>query len=232
MKRPFTLIELLVVIAIIAILAAMLLPALHKAKSTARSIVCINNQNQLVKGAELYNGDWDGYIVPSFSPTGEKGMPDLRNWTGFLREYLGNNKNASFAAATDLAVVACPEAPFRFGYGHNGGNLGWINVNNVNPNFSFWTKVTQGTNPSKTVIFVDSVAPGGTSDDWNCGKWKPHVRGGDSTLTDSVVEFRHSPGNSCNVGWLDGHADSRKYGDGFLTPGVATSELEWWDLKK
>jgi len=97
-RAGFTLIELLVVIAIIAILAAMLLPALAKAKDHAKSIGCVSNCRQLGLGAMLYANDNQDYLPPINSLPFDKPTESTRTnwWFILIQPYLAglNNTNS------------------------------------------------------------------------------------------------------------------------------------------
>ena len=88
--RAFTLIELLVVIAIIAILAAMLLPALAQARGKAREIVCTNGLKQVNVAVLLHVGDEDG-MLPSVRT--DEGGAHSKKWVWTLAPYLGISRD-------------------------------------------------------------------------------------------------------------------------------------------
>jgi len=81
-RRAFTLIELLVVIAIIAILAAMLLPALQTVKDSARVTICMSNLNQCHKGLQVYRNDNNG-VHCDMNPYNQP-APEIYSWTDRL----------------------------------------------------------------------------------------------------------------------------------------------------
>jgi prepilin-type N-terminal cleavage/methylation domain-containing protein len=85
--RAFTLIELLVVIAIIAILAAMLLPALSRSRELSKRIACLNRMDQIVLAAFMYNNEWE--IMPVTQDDGfthHTSAYDVRNYRGRSRD--------------------------------------------------------------------------------------------------------------------------------------------------
>jgi prepilin-type N-terminal cleavage/methylation domain-containing protein len=109
LKQGFTLIELLVVIAIIAILAAMLIPALSKAKTKAQGISCMNNTKQLMLANHLYQGDNQDYFPMAFHGGYVPGANTTsKPWvTGWLDWGTGtDNTNEIYLIDSRYAVLA------------------------------------------------------------------------------------------------------------------------------
>ena len=109
-QSAFTLIELLVVIAIIAILAAMLLPALQQARERAKSTGCLNNLSSIGKAMLLYADDNKGFLPPY-----RDGATPLEHWwndpgeAGLLTPYLGHTE------VLGRGKYRCPSATAPYG---------------------------------------------------------------------------------------------------------------------
>jgi len=112
--HSFTLIELLVVIAIIAILAAILLPALNSARERGRGIVCVSNARQLGMIYLFYADDYDNYLPcrdnleGGFTPGGE--VIDQKNWLDGVVSYYLNHRDAS---KNPMELLLCPGEELR-----------------------------------------------------------------------------------------------------------------------
>ncbi|MBR2721067.1 MAG: DUF1559 domain-containing protein [Lentisphaeria bacterium] len=204
-QNSFTLIELLVVIAIIAILAAILLPALNSARERGRAASCINNLKQIGSGAAQYMNDFDYFPRSAVLGGDSASYPP---WTAQVASYIGaptaySGSNLALDAAYDYAVYNCPSNTYAL-YANSvlGGKTGLDY--GINKYYGYGTKVnnveiwalkgSQIVSPTTKYYIMDAKS---ANMSW------------DSAVAEtSGIAYPHGAQNYLNMLFADFHVDS------------------------
>jgi len=230
-RQGFTLIELLVVIAIIAILMAILMPALNIAREQARGISCSSNQKTLALGYIMYADDNDGSICGGWATSSIVNgvppwvMPPLENSSGSIvpmpsgpvtlqQRHNGLMEGALYKYIKDVRAYHCP-GDNRI---NRGTSLGMGLEYMIYRSYSLtdYMRATQPNDPKKLfsftnqaikMLFVEEIYDG-SAGNYNHDGWSYEPRSG--SMWDPLGIF-HS--NACTFSFMDGHAERKKWDD-------------------
>jgi prepilin-type processing-associated H-X9-DG protein/prepilin-type N-terminal cleavage/methylation domain-containing protein len=251
-RRAFTLVELLVVIATIALLLALLMPALAAARSQARGLVCRSHLRQLVLANIGYATENNGFYAPAakdmWDNSGRHRWHGVRVGQG---EPFDPLKGPLVGYLADGQIKECParvgfvesdewSTNFERGCGGYGYNMGYLGSRLWDAGLSgpqafqqAYTRTTGAAEvacPGQTLMFADTaMANSGDSLIEYSFAEPPFAVFAGQVLTDfrmsPSIHFRH--GDSANVGWTDGHAGPQPMAESDMTNvyGVDSSAL-------
>lgn len=209
-SAKFTLIELLVVISIIAILAALLLPALNKARTRGKQAACINNLGQISKQLIAYTSDSKDFLM-SFNPGNSYGNSIPYQWytnvlsNGGYLPIAEQNWNSKWWGAVNKGIWHCPEVDYkrwRGGYGPERLHL---------VRYGQYLRINRVRRPSKLWLIGDSAdGLDMTAQDPNFEITCPKCRDWNVLNTENTKASKRHMGKS-NISFIDGHCQSLNY---------------------
>jgi prepilin-type processing-associated H-X9-DG protein len=252
-NRAFTLVELLVVISSIALLLALLMPALAAARSQAQGLACRSNVRQLLLANIGYATEHDGFYVAAARDMWDNA--GRRRWHGVRRtldEPFDASKGPLAGYLADGRIRECPvrvafvkgpdwNTSFEQGCGGYGYNMTYLGSRLWDAGLSGpqafqqayarSTRTTEVARPQETLMFADAaMANDGTSLIEYSFAEPPFAVFGGHVMTEfrmsPSIHFRH--GDTANTGWADGHAGSQPMADVDVTNiyGVDTKALK------
>ena len=177
----FSLIELLVVISIISLLVGILIPALSRARESAKRTVCSSNLRQIGLATRLYVNEY-GYYPRTWQDSESR-------WMDLVKPYISKKSEVYSCPSDQLQKAVSWDSEIILSYGMNTFNF-------AGEEYCFWygVKANNVKRPAETILYADCT-PGKYYCGW--GAWKEPVNG---------VDYRHANGSFC-AAFCDGHVD-------------------------